>query len=125
MSARLKLKNLKRHIKGIDNLREHYLSEMARANRILNSERQTIDCNIELRPVNCMGDALQELDRTVDKAGHGIAQIIAKQLSEFIRNAIINKFRFDHDTSFAIRVIMPKPTNDVILVEPIVPRRFF
>lgn len=125
MSARLKLKNLKKHINGIDNLREHYLSKVARVNRILNSERQTIGCNIELRPVNCMGDALQELDRTVNKAGHDIAQIIAKQLSEFIRNATINKFRFDHYTSFAIRVIMPKPTNDVILVEPIVPRRFF
>lgn len=125
MSARLKLKNLKKRISAIESYNRHCKYEMNRVKNILAHDMQTIGCNIELEPVEMMRDAVQVLEMNVHKAAREISNTWTRQLEAYVRDRISDNYRFDNFGSLAIRVYLPKPTPDFVKVEPMVPRRFF
>lgn len=125
MSARLKLKNLKKRISAIELHSRDCEYEMNRIKNILMHDMQTIGCNLELEPVDMMRDALIVLERNVHEASRQISNTWTRQLEAYIRDCIVNNYRLNNFRALAIRVFLPKPTADFVKVEPIVPRRFF
>lgn len=125
MSARLKLKNLKKRIEAIESYSRHCESEMNRIKNILLHDMQTIGCNLELEPANIMRDAIRTLERNLHEAARQISNTWTRQLEAYIRDSLINNYRLDEFRALAIRVFLPKPTADFVKVEPMVPRRFF
>lgn len=125
MSARLKLKNLKKRISAIESYSRHCEYEMNRVKNILAHDMQTIGCNLELTPADTMRDAIGTLERTLNKAAYQISNTWAKQLETYVRNSIMDNYRLDRFSTLAIRVLLPKPRADFVKVEPMVPRRFF
>ena len=125
MSARLKLKNLKKRISAIESYSRRCEAEMNHVKNILSHDMQTIGCNIELEPANAMRDAMRILDYNLRKVSRQISNTWAQQLEAYIRDCIIDNYRFDNFRALAIRVFCPKPTADFVKVEPMVPRRFF
>lgn len=125
MSARLKLKNLKKRIESTESYAKHCEYEMNRVKAILSHDMQTIGCDLELEPADMMCDAIKILEYNVHKAGREIANTWARQLESYIRDCITNNYRLSNFRALAIRVFLPKPTADFVKVEPMVPRRFF
>lgn len=124
MSARLKLKNLKKRMETIESYGRHCEFEIKRLENILSRNMQAIGCNIELEPADTLRDAVRVLERNLHEAARQISITWTRQIAAYLRDCIIDKYRFDTFRSLAIRVFLPKPTADFVKVEPMVPRRF-
>lgn len=125
MSARLKLKNLKKRIEAIESYSRHCEYEMNRVKNILSHDMQTIGCNLELTPADTMRDAMRTLERNLHEAARQISNTWTRQLEAYVRDQIIDNYHLDKFEALAIRVFLPKPTTNFVKVEPMVPRRFF
>lgn len=88
MSARLKLKKLKKRIEAIESYEREYEYEMARMRRILEDNIQQISVDFEIPPMSTMQSAMEITDMTINKLADSIIRAYTETLATFIKHKI-------------------------------------
>lgn len=121
MSARLKLKNLKREIERIrtrDKVRE-YESRLVqlKCHRLLEQNIQEIGACAELYPCDMMRDAVNCLDYNVRKVADSIVRKYSEELAEYIRNRLTTKYALKTYSAFGVRLLAPALNENHIKID--------
>lgn len=121
MSARLKLKKLRKEIEFIQchcKMREHdALCEKLRCNKLLKENIREIQAYTELGPSDTMRCAVKQLDYSVYKVTDAIVRKYTEQLAEYVRNQLINNYRLVNFSTVAVSFLAPALNEEHIKVE--------
>lgn len=121
MSARLKLKKLKRKMEFICNnckiREEEALHEKRRCYKLLQENIIEIGAIAELYPVDMMRSAVDCLDYNVRKVTDSIVRKYAEQLAEYVRNQLTTKYVFNKFSTFGVKLLAPSLNENHIKVE--------
>lgn len=121
MSARLKLKKLRKEIEFIQHhckMREHEaLCETLRCNKLLNENICEIQAHAELYPSGTMRYAATQLDYCVYKVANAIVRKYTERLAEYVRNRLIDNYRLVNFSTVAVSFLAPSLNEEHIKVE--------
>ena len=121
MSARLKLKKLKREVEFIrsdcKNREEEARYEKFRCYKLLEDNIQEIGAFAELYPFDTMNNAVNCLDYNVREVTNSIVRKYAEQLAEYVRNQLVTKYSLNNFSIFGVRLLAPALTESHIKVE--------
>lgn len=121
MSARLKLKKLRKEIESVlhfcEMREQEALYTELRCNKLLNENIREIQAYAELYPSRTMQCAMKHLDSTVNKVADAIVRKYADQLAEYVRNQLINNYRLVNFSIVAVSFLAPALNEDHIKVE--------
>lgn len=121
MSARLKLKKLKREMELVRNdcskLEEEAKYEKRRCYRLLQENIQEIGAFAELYPCETMREAAICLDYNVREVTDAIVRKYSKQLAEFVRNQLVTKYALNSFSTIGVRLLAPAINEEHIKVE--------
>ena len=119
MSARLKLKNLKKRIEIIESYGRHCEYEMARMRRILEDNVQQIGVDFEIPPISTVYNAVEISDMTINKLADSIVRAYTETLATFIKHKIY-QLHFTHTFQrVSVRFIAPKINGEHVKLWPI------
>lgn len=120
MSARLKLKKLKRELELVRthcNVRESEARyEKARWNKLLNTNIQQIGAYVELYPCETMIGAVDHLKYSVYKVSDAIARKYTEQLADFVHKQLTEKYVLTKFSEFDVELLVPAITEEHIKV---------
>lgn len=121
MSARLKLKKLKKEMELIEThcrMREYEAKLVqTKCNRLLQENIQEIGAFVELYPCETMRGAAICLDYNVREVTDAIVRKYSKQLAEFVRNQLVTKYALNSFSTIDVRLLAPAINEEHIKVE--------
>lgn len=121
MSARLKLKKLKKEMELAEThcrMREYEAKLVqCKYNRLLKKNIQQIAARAELYPCDTMRSAVDCLDYNVRKVADSIVRKYAEQLAEYVRNQLTTKYRLTKVSAFSVRLLAPAITEEHIEID--------
>ena len=119
MSARLKLKNLKKQIKFIEKREREAELKYAFAEILVRDNIQQIFVDYQLPYVETLRDEIGVVDMTIDKACYEISKRYAEGLAEYIKHKLY-EMRMLHSTG-RIRICLsaPKLNEAHVKIEPL------
>lgn len=121
MSARLKLKKLKKEMELVRNdcsMREEEAKyEKLRCYRLLNENIQEIEAFAEFYPYETMSGALDCLKYNIHKITDSIVHKYTEQLAEFVRNQLIEKYAINRFSTIGVTLLAPAINEDHIKVK--------
>lgn len=119
MSARLKLKNLKKRIETIESYGRHCEYEMARMRRILEDNVQQIGVDYEIPPMSTMRDAMEITDMTINKLTDSIVRAYTETLATFIKHKIYQLHFTRTFQRISVRFFAPKINDEHVKLWPV------
>ena len=121
MSARLKLKKLKRELEAVETrcrMREYEAKLVqCKCNRLLKDNIQEIGALAELYPADTYRDATACLDNSVRAVANAIICKYTKRLSEYVRNKLTSKYMFNKFGKYGVRLMAPTLNEDHIKID--------
>lgn len=121
MSARLKLKKLKREMEFVrsncERREAEAMYEKRRCYKLLQENIIEISSFAELYPCEMMRSAVDCLDYNVRKITDSIVRKYAEQLAEYVRNQLITKYALNKFSTFCVRLLAPSLNENHIKVE--------
>jgi hypothetical protein len=121
MSARLKLKKLKREIEFIRNdcskREEEAKYEKLRCYRLLEENIQEIGAFAELYPCDTMRGAVDCLKYNVYKITDSIVRKYSEQLAEFVQEQLTTKYALNRFSTVNVYLLAPALNEDHVKVK--------
>lgn len=121
MSARLKLKKLKKEIESIryncQKREEEAMYEKRRCHKLLQENIVEIGAIAELYPCELMRSAVDCLDYNVYKITDSIVRKYAEQLANYVRDQLTRKYALNKFSTFGVRLFAPSLNENHIKVE--------
>lgn len=121
MSARLKLKKLKREIKFMyddcERRKADALCIERRCAKLIQENIIEISAIVELWPCDMMRHAVDCLNSNVNRATAAIVRKYAEQLAEYVRNQLTTKYALRKFSTFGIRLLAPKLNETHIQID--------
>lgn len=121
MSARLKLKKLKKEMELVEThcrMREYEARLVQyKYNRLLKNNIQQIAARAELYPCDTMRSAVDCLDYNVRKVADSIVRKYAEELAEYVRNQLTTKYRLTKFSAFGVRFLAPAINEEHVEVD--------
>lgn len=121
MSARLKLKKLKKEMEFVQQccrIRENEAEFVKRRYiKLMQENIVEISSFAELYPFEMMQDAVDCLDYNVRKITDSIVRKYAEHLAEYVRNQLTTKYALNKFSTFGVRLIAPLLNEEHIKVE--------
>lgn len=121
MSARLKLKKLKREMEFIrsncEKREAEAVYEKRRCYKLLQENILEIGALAELYPVEMMRSAVDCVDYNVHKVTDSIMRKYAEQLAEYVRNQLVTKYVLNKFSTFGVRLLAPALNEEHVKVE--------
>ena len=121
MSARLKLKKLKRELEFVrincQEREEEALHEKRRCYKLLQENIIEIGAIAELYPVDMMRSAVDCIDYNVRNVTDSIVRKYAEQLAEYVRNQLTTKYALNKFSTFRVSLFAPSLNENHIKVE--------
>lgn len=121
MSARLKLKKLKREMEFVRNdcskREEEAKYEKLRCYRLLQENIQEIGAIAELYPCETRIGAVECLKYNVRKVTDAIVRKYSEQLAEFVRNQLVTKYATNSFSIIGVRLLAPAINEEHIKVD--------
>ncbi len=121
MSARLKLKKLKREMELVRNncsrLEEDAKYEKRRCYRLLKENIIEIGAFAELYPCDTMRGAVDCLNNNVRRATESIVRKYSEHLAEFVHNQLVTKYALNSFSTFCVRLLAPAINEEHIKVD--------
>lgn len=121
MSARLKLKKLKKEMEIVEihcGMREYEARLVQyKYERLLKCGIQEICARAELYPCDTIRSAVDCLDYNVRKVTDTIVRKYAEQLAEYVQNQLMTKYRLTKFSAFGVRLLAPAITEEHIKVD--------
>lgn len=121
MSARLKLKKLKREMEFVREscrTREYEARCVKRrCYRLLEENIKEIGAFAELYPCDMMRSAVDCLEYNVRKVTDSIVRKYAEQLAEYVRNQLVTKYALNSFSTFGVRLLAPAINEEHVKVE--------
>ena len=121
MSARLKLKKLKREIELVRNdcskREEDAKYEKLRCYRLLKENIQEIGAFAELYPCDTMSGAVDCLKNNVRRVTDSIVRKYSEHLAEFVHNQLVTKYALNSVSTFCVRLLAPAINEEHIKVD--------
>lgn len=120
MSARLKLKKLKRDMEAVTThcrMREYEAILLQRkCYRLLQENIQEIGVSPELYPFDTMRGTVDYLKFAVRKATASIVRKYAEQLADFVHNQLVTKYALDIFSLVDVRLLAPAINEEHIKI---------
>lgn len=113
MSARLKLKNLRKQLSRLQSEAEYskwYYDHLVRR------DIQQVSAMVKLKPVDMHRDAVIMLHSEINAAVRAIVSKYAEHLSEYIRDQLIRKYSLQQFSEFRIDLLAAAITKDHIKI---------
>jgi hypothetical protein len=121
MSARLKLKKLKKEMEFVQQrcrIRENEAEFLKhKCLKLLQENIIEISSFAELYPCEMMSSAEDCLDYNVHKITDSIVRKYAEQLAEYVRNQLMTKYALNKFSTFGVRLLAPSLNEEHIKVE--------
>lgn len=121
MSARLKLKKLKKEMEFVryncQKREEEAMYEKCRCYKLLQENIIELSTYTELYPCELIRSAVDCLDYNVRKATDSIARKYAEQLYDYVRDQLIRKYVLNKFSKFCVRFLAPAINENHIKVE--------
>ena len=121
MSARLKLKKLKREIEIIrsecERREQEAMYEKHRCYKLLQENIIELSIYTKLYPCDMMCSALDCLDSSVRKVTDCLARKYAEQLADYVRDQLTRKYALNKFSTFAVRLLAPSLNEEHVKVE--------
>ena len=121
MSARLKLKKLKKEMELAETrcrMREYEATLVqCKCDRLLKDNIQEIGALAELYPVDTYRDATACLDNSVRAITNSIVRKYTERLSEYVRNQLTSKYMFNRFGKYGVRLLAPALNEDHIKID--------
>lgn len=121
MSARLKLKKLKKQMEFVRSnceMREAEARyEKARCYNLLHKNILEIGAVADMYPADTYRAAVQILDFNTHAIASAIVRKYTEQLAEYVRNRLTSKYKFDKFATFGVRLLAPALTEDHIKID--------
>lgn len=121
MSARLKLKKLKKEMEFVrsdcERRKAEAMYEKGRCFKLLQENVLEIGAMAELYPVDMMRSAVDCLDYNVRKVTDSIVRKYTELLAEYVRNQLTTKYALNKFSIFGIRLLAPSLNEDHVKVE--------
>ena len=121
MSARLKLKKLKRQMEFVRSSCEQReldaINEKRRCYKLFEENILEIATFVELYPCDMMSSAVDCIDYNVRKATDSIVRKYAEHLAEYVRNQLMTKYALNKFSTFCVRLLAPSLNEEHIKVE--------
>lgn len=121
MSARLKLKKLKKEMELVETrcrMREYEARLVqCKYNRLLKNNIQQIEACAELYPCDTMRSATDCLDYNVRKVTDAIVRKYAEQLAEYVQNQLTTKYSLTKVSAFSVRLLAPAISEEHVKVD--------
>ncbi len=121
MSARLKLKKLKREMETVTTrckMREYEAVLLQRkCHRLLQENIQEIGVSLELCPYDMKRAAVDYLNFSVRKATASIVRKYAEQLADFVYNQLVTKYALDIFSLVNVRLLAPAINEEHVKVD--------
>ena len=121
MSARLKLKKLKKEMEFVRNdcsrLEEEAKYEKRRCYRLLQENIQEIGAFAELYTCETRSVAVECLNYNVRKVTDAIVRKYSEQLAEFVRNQLVTKYALNGFSTIGVRLLAPAINEEHIKVD--------
>lgn len=119
MSARLKLKKLKKRIETIESYGRECEYEMARMHRILEDNIQQIGIDYEIPPMSTMQSAVEITDMTINKVADSIIRAYTETLATFIKHKLYQLHFTRTFQRISVRFFAPKINDEHVKLWPI------
>lgn len=119
MSARLKLKNLKKRIEVIESYGRHCEYEMRHMRRIMEDNVQQIGIDYEIPPMSTIQSATEITDMTINKLADSIIRAYTETLATFIKRKIYQLHFTRTFQRISVRFIAPKINDEHVKLWPI------
>lgn len=121
MSARLKLKKLKKEMEFVrsncEQREEEAMYEKRRCYKLLQENIVEIGAFAELYPCELMRSAVDCLDYNVRKITDSIVRKYAEKLADYVRDQLMTKYALNKFSTFGVRLIAPSLNENHIKVE--------
>lgn len=121
MSARLKLKKLKKEMEFVQQscrIRENEAKFLKhRCLKLLQENIIEISSFAELYPCEMMSSAVDCLDYNVQKITDSIVRKYAENLAEYVRNQLMTKYALNKFSTFGVILLAPSLDEEHIKVE--------
>lgn len=121
MSARLKLKKLKKEMEFVRSKCEQReaeaMYEKRRCYKLLQENILELDAFVELSPYESMRSAVDYLDHNVREMTYSIVRKYAEQLAEYVRKQLTTKYALNKFSKFGVRFLAPSLNENHIKVE--------
>lgn len=121
MSARLKLKKLKKEMEFVQQrcrIRENEAEFLKhKCLKLLQENIIEISSFAELCPCEMMHSEVDCLDYNVHKITDSIVRKYAEQLAEYVRNQLMTKYALNKFSTFGVRLLAPSLNEEHIKVE--------
>lgn len=121
MSARLKLKKLKREMEFVrsncEQREAEAMYEKRRCYKLLQENIVEIGAIAELYPCELMRSAVDCLDYNVHKITDSIVRKYAEHLDEYVRDQLTRKYALNKFSTFGVRLLAPALTEEHVKVE--------
>ena len=121
MSARLKLKKLKKEMEFVQQccrIRENEVEFVKRRYlKLMQENIVEISSFAELYPCEMMRSAVDCLDYNVHKITDSIVRKYAEHLAEYVRNQLTTKYALNKFSTFGVRLLAPSLNEEHIKVE--------
>lgn len=119
MSARLKLKKLKKRIEIIESYGRECEYEMARIRSIMEDNIQQIGVDYEIPPMSTMRDAMEITDMTINKLADSIVRAYTETLATFIKHKLYQLSFTRNFQRISVRFFAPKINDEHVKLWPI------
>lgn len=121
MSARLKLKKLKKKMEFVrsncEQREAEAMYEKSRCYKLLEENIIEISCFSELYPCEMMRSAVDCLDYNVHKITDSIVRKYAEQLADYVRDQLTRKYALNKFSTFVVRLLAPSLNEEHVKVE--------
>lgn len=121
MSARLKLKKLKRQLEFVRchcEMREAKARyETNRCYNLLQKNILNIGAITEMLPIDTYQAAITQLDSNVYAVADAIVRKYTEHLAEYVHNQLTSKYMFNRFTIVGVRLLAPALTEDHIKID--------
>lgn len=121
MSARIKLKKLKKEMELVRNncsrIEEDAKYEKRRCYRLLKENIVEIGTFVELYPCDTMRGAVDCLNNNVRKATDSIVRKYSEHLAEFVHNQLVTKYALNNFSTICIRLLAPAINEEHVKVD--------
>lgn len=119
MSARLKLKKLKKRIEIIESYGHACEHEMARIRSIMEDNIQQIGVDYEIPPMSTIQGAMEITDMTINKLADSIIRAYTETLATFIKHKIYQLHFTRTFQRISVRFFAPKINDEHVKLWPV------
>lgn len=121
MSARLKLKKLKRHMEYLDRCRSRAEAEAryekVRCYNLLQKNVVEIGACVDLYPADTYRAANECLNANIRAVTSAIVREYTQQLTEYVRDELLSKYAFNSFGRFSVTLLAPAINENHIKVK--------